>query len=231
MKPVVILVCPQMCENVGMAARAMMNCGLDEMRLVNPRENHLDDKAIAASSGAERILQQAKVFASTAEAVADLNLLYASTARRRNMVKTESREKEIYKVTIIGSIVNFIMVLLKFIAAVVGKSSAMLADAVHSLSDFITDIIVIVFVRLSSKPADSSHDYGHGKYETLATVIIGIALIAPCVPCQKIHSAGLQFIRKFFHIEIFPDIRNHCAGVKIGKEGISAFHIIISLFI
>ena len=88
MKPVVILVCPQMCENVGMAARAMMNCGLDEMRLVNPRENHLDDKAIAASSGAERILQQAKVFASTAEAVADLNLLYASTARRRNMVKT-----------------------------------------------------------------------------------------------------------------------------------------------
>ena len=95
----------------------------------------------------------------------------------RNMVKTESREKEIYKVTIIGSIVNFIMVLLKFIAAVAGKSSAMLADAVHSLSDFITDIFVIVFVRLSSKPADSSHDYGHGKYETLATVIIGIALL------------------------------------------------------
>ena len=71
MKPVVILVCPQMCENIGMAARAMMNCGLDEMRLVNPRENHLDEKAIAASSGAERILQQAKVFASTAEAGAD----------------------------------------------------------------------------------------------------------------------------------------------------------------
>ena len=65
---------------------------------------------------------------------------FADFSILRNMVKTESREKEIYKVTIIGSIVNFIMVLLKFIAAVAGKSSAMLADAVHSLSDFITAV-------------------------------------------------------------------------------------------
>lgn len=53
----------------------------------------------------------------------------------------------------------------------------MLADAVHSLSDFITDIIVIVFVRISAKPEDEGHDYGHGKYETLATAIIGIFLL------------------------------------------------------
>lgn len=54
----------------------------------------------------------------------------------------------------------------------------MIADAVHSLSDFLTDIVVVVFVRISSKPQDSDHDYGHGKYETLATSLIGMALLA-----------------------------------------------------
>ena len=53
----------------------------------------------------------------------------------------------------------------------------MLADAVHSLSDFITDVVVILFVRISNKPVDKSHDYGHGKYETLATAFIGMALL------------------------------------------------------
>jgi cation diffusion facilitator family transporter len=52
-----------------------------------------------------------------------------------------------------------------------------LADAVHSLSDFVTDVIVLVFVRISNKPQDKDHDYGHGKYETLATAIIGILLL------------------------------------------------------
>ena len=91
---------------------------------------------------------------------------------------TNTREKEIYKVTIIGSIVNFILLLFKFIAGIVGHSAAMVADAVHSLSDFVTDIVVIVFVKISGKPQDESHDYGHGKYETLATAIIGVVLFA-----------------------------------------------------
>ena len=90
--------------------------------------------------------------------------------------KTASREREIYKVTIVGSVVNFVLLLFKFFAGIVGHSAAMLADAVHSLSDFVTDIIVLVFVRISSKPEDEGHDYGHGKYETLATAIIGICL-------------------------------------------------------
>ena len=90
--------------------------------------------------------------------------------------KTASREREIYKVTIVGSVVNFVLLLFKFFASIVGHSAAMLADAVHSLSDFVTDIIVLVFVRISSKPEDEGHDYGHGKYETLATAIIGICL-------------------------------------------------------
>lgn len=87
------------------------------------------------------------------------------------------REKEIYKVTLIGSAVNAVLIVLKFIAGFVGRSSAMVADAVHSLSDFISDVIVLIFVKIAGKPKDKGHDYGHGKYETLATVIIGILLI------------------------------------------------------
>lgn len=80
-----------------------------------------------------------------------------------------------------GSIVNMILLILKFAAGIIGHSAAMVADAVHSLSDFLTDIVVIAFVRLSSKPADKDHDYGHGKYETIATSIIGMALIVVAV--------------------------------------------------
>ncbi len=89
-----------------------------------------------------------------------------------------SRERDIYKVTLVGSAGNIALLTFKFIAGIVGHSSAMIADAVHSLSDFITDIIVIAFVRISAKPQDESHDYGHGKFETLASFFIGLALIA-----------------------------------------------------
>ena len=92
-----------------------------------------------------------------------------------------NREKEIYKVTLVGGAVNVILLLFKFLAGVIGHSSAMIADAVHSLSDFVTDIIVLVFVKISNKPQDKSHDYGHGKYETLALTIIGIALMAVAI--------------------------------------------------
>lgn len=88
------------------------------------------------------------------------------------------RIKGIYRVTIIGSVVNLLLVVCKFVAGFLGRSTAVVADAVHSLSDLITDIVVLVFVRISGKPADDDHDYGHGKYETLATAIIGIALFA-----------------------------------------------------
>ena len=87
-----------------------------------------------------------------------------------------TREKEIFRITWIGSIVNFLLLIVKFLAGIIGRSAAMVADAVHSLSDFVTDIIVILFVRISGKPEDEGHDYGHGKYETLATAIIGIIL-------------------------------------------------------
>lgn len=92
-------------------------------------------------------------------------------------MEKESREKQIYRVTIVGSIANFFLLVFKFVAGILGQSSAMIADAVHSLSDFVTDIIVLVFVKVSAKPKDVGHDYGHGKYETLATAIIGIVLL------------------------------------------------------
>lgn len=88
-----------------------------------------------------------------------------------------TRKKEIYRVTIAGGMANLLLLVFKFVAGFVGHSAAMIADAVHSLSDFVTDVVVILFVHISSKPADSSHGYGHGKYETLATAIIGIVLL------------------------------------------------------
>lgn len=92
-----------------------------------------------------------------------------------------TREQEIYKITLWGSLCNALLVAFKFIAGFVGNSSAMVADAVHSLSDFLTDILVIVFVRISAKPKDKGHDYGHGKYETIASFIIALGLMAVAI--------------------------------------------------
>ncbi len=87
-----------------------------------------------------------------------------------------NREQELTKVTLVGSAGNLALLAFKFVAGIVGHSAAMVADAIHSLSDFATDLIVLVFVRISAKPQDAGHDYGHGKFETLATIIIGLAL-------------------------------------------------------
>lgn len=92
-----------------------------------------------------------------------------------------NREKQIYKVTLAGGAVNVFLLAFKFVAGILGHSAAMIADAVHSLSDFITDLIVLIFVHISGRPQDKSHDYGHGKYETLALTVIGIALIIVAV--------------------------------------------------
>ena len=89
-----------------------------------------------------------------------------------------TREQEIYKVTLVGSVGNAALLTFKFIAGTLGHSSAMIADAVHSLSDFLTDLLVLVFVSISAKPQDQSHDYGHGKFETIASFLIGLSLVA-----------------------------------------------------
>ena len=92
-----------------------------------------------------------------------------------------SRQREIYRVTIVGSVVNMLLLIFKFVAGIVGNSAAMVADAVHSLSDFVTDIVVILFVRLSGRPADEDHGYGHGKFETLATLFVSLVLFGVAI--------------------------------------------------
>ena len=89
-----------------------------------------------------------------------------------------NREQEIYRITLWGSVVNVLLTAMKFAAGILGASAAMIADAVHSLSDLLTDFVVLLFVKISSRPADSDHPYGHGKYETLATTIVAVALLA-----------------------------------------------------
>ena len=92
-----------------------------------------------------------------------------------------TRENELTKVTLWGSIGNLVLLSFKFVAGIVAGSSAMVADAVHSLSDFLTDLIVLVFVRIGAKPQDESHDYGHGKFETLATLFVALALVGAAI--------------------------------------------------
>ena len=109
---------------------------------------------------------------------------------------TADREKGIFRVTLAGGAVNVILLAFKFIAGILGHSAAMIADAVHSLSDFVTDLIVLIFVHISGKPQDKSHDYGHGKYETLALTMIGIALLIVAV---GIFISGAQRIAAWYN--------------------------------
>lgn len=111
-------------------------------------------------------------------------------------MKMDEREHKIYQVTLLGGVANVVLLVFKFVAGIVGGSAAMIADAAHSLSDFLTDIVVLVFVRLSSKPQDYGHDYGHGKYETLVTAIIGAVLFATgAMICME----GVSTIIDFFN--------------------------------
>jgi len=93
------------------------------------------------------------------------------------MAINKIRVDEAKKVTWIGFGINIILTILKFFAGIFGNSAAMIADAVHSFSDFVTDLIVIFSFRIVNEPADETHDYGHGKFETLASLIVGGTLL------------------------------------------------------
>lgn len=88
----------------------------------------------------------------------------------------DNRTSRASRITWIGLLVNIILTLFKFAAGILGRSAAMIADGFHSFSDFATDIVVLLGFRIVEKPVDKTHDYGHGKAETLASVVIGIAL-------------------------------------------------------
>ncbi len=99
--PVIILVNPQLGENIGMCARAMLNCAVTELRIVKPRDGWPNPDAVATSSGASLVIENAKVFETTIEAVADLEYVFATTARNREMVKdiytTEAAARKIHE--------------------------------------------------------------------------------------------------------------------------------------
>ena len=128
--------------------------------------------------------------------------------------------------TLIGGAVNVLLLLVKFVAGIVGHSAAMVADAVHSLSDFLTDIVVLMFVRISGKPKDKSHDYGHGKYETLAMTIIGLALLAVAI---GILYSGITKIIDWANGEdlVAPDLLALWAALLsiVTKEGVYRYSI------
>ena len=103
------------------------------------------------------------------------------------------RTAKVTFVTLVGSVVNIILTVFKIFAGVLGRSTAMIADGIHSLSDLMSDIVVIVFVKISAKGRDKDHDYGHGKFETFATLIISLMLIVVAV---NLMSGGINKIRQ-----------------------------------
>ena len=93
------------------------------------------------------------------------------------MNTTNQKINQDIRITLLGVIVNITLSTLQLIVGIFGRSSAMIADAIHSFSDLITDSIIIISLQITKKPADESHNYGHGKVETLASTLVSIALI------------------------------------------------------
>lgn len=109
-----------------------------------------------------------------------------------NHTHVHSRSTELMTVTLIGTFVNLLLTGAKLAAGVWGKSSAMVADGVHSLSDLISDFVVLFFIRVSGKGRDKDHDFGHGKYETLATLTVSILLV---LVAADLMISGIRSIR------------------------------------
>lgn len=110
--------------------------------------------------------------------------------------KSKNDVKLIRKVTYVGFWINFALVAIKLVFGYWGHSDALVADGYHSLSDFVTDFIVIIFVGVAYKKADADHPYGHGKYETIASVLIGVILFFIAL---FIAYEGVVLIEKSFH--------------------------------
>jgi len=118
------------------------------------------------------------------------------------------------KVTIIGVLVNTFLIVLKLIAGIFGSSQALIADAVHSFSDLFTDVVVLVGLKISNKPPDKTHHFGHARIETLASTIVGMALIGTALYIGI--SASLTIYR---HTEYHPTILAlFGAGVSIALK-------------
>ena len=105
---------------------------------------------------------------------------------------TKTRTQKAQQVTWIGAIINVILSSLKILAGFTGKSSAMIADGIHSLSDLITDVIVVIFFRISDAEKDDRHPYGHGKFETFSTFLIALVLF--CVGLGILYGGASKIV-------------------------------------
>ena len=112
-----------------------------------------------------------------------------------------NRAQEIRRITVVGAIVNIILTILKIIAGILGRSAAMVADGIHSLSDLLSDIVVLVFTHISSKGKDKKHSFGHGKFETLATLIVSVILVAAGA---RLMADGIRSIVEVTNGKIIP---------------------------
>lgn len=112
-----------------------------------------------------------------------------------------NRAQEIRRITVVGAIVNIILTTLKIIAGILGRSAAMVADGIHSLSDLLSDIVVLVFTHISSKGKDKKHSFGHGKFETLATLIVSVILVAAGA---RLMADGIRSIIEVTNGKIIP---------------------------
>lgn len=111
------------------------------------------------------------------------------------------RGKEIRNITLWGSLTNIFLTIFKIAAGILGRSAAMVADGIHSLSDLLSDIIVLVFTHISSKGTDRDHSFGHGKFETLATLIVSVILV---VVGAELMSGGIRSIVDVINGETIP---------------------------
>lgn len=138
------------------------------------------------------------------------------------------REKKAARVTWVGFFTNLILSAAKIVAGVVGRSSAMVADGIHSLSDFVTDFIVIIFIKISAKNEDSDHPYGHGKFETFATMLISFALFIVAIGIFYSGSVKIYEVLNGRTIERPTYLALIMAAVSIVvKEGLYWYTIII----
>jgi cation diffusion facilitator family transporter len=128
-----------------------------------------------------------------------------------------ARSADASRVTVVGSIVNFALTGFKLAAGLLGGSAAMVADAIHSLSDFATDLVVLITMRVTRRPVDEDHDYGHGRFETLATMIIGVTLL---VVGGGIGWSGIRTIHGATHGETIP--RPHVVALVAAAVSIIA---------
>ena len=113
----------------------------------------------------------------------------------------ENREKAIRHVTVLGAVINMALTALKILAGIFGRSAAMVADGIHSLSDLLSDFVVLVFTHISSKGSDKGHSFGHGKFETLATSLVSLLLI---VVGARMMASGIESIISVTKGEILP---------------------------